>query len=187
MKTGSNGRFLKQLMLASIFAAMTTVLTYYLKIPMHNGYMHLGDSMIYLCACFLPTPLAMVSAGIGGMLADLFGGYTVYMIPTFIIKAMLVPAFDNRSSKIITKRNCLAVPAAALITVLGYYVADVVVASAGSASGISDFFGYIADGKIWIAMLSGMPGNVMQAAASAAVFFILAAAMDKTQVKNKLL
>ena len=166
---------------------MTTVLTYYLKIPMHNGYMHLGDSMIYICACFLPTPLAMVSAGVGGMLADLFGGYTVYMIPTLIIKALLVPAFDHRSERLITRRNCIAATAAALITILGYYIADVVVASAGSASGIADFLSYIADGKIWIAMLPGMLGNVMQAAASSAVFFILAAAMDKTKVKNKLI
>ena len=41
---------LNQVVLAALFAALTTVLTYYVKIPSVNGYMHIGDSMIYPCA-----------------------------------------------------------------------------------------------------------------------------------------
>ena len=84
---------LNQVVLAALFAALTTVLTYYVKIPSVNGYMHIGDSMIYLCASILPTPLAALSAGIGAALSDAVGGYTMYIIPTFIIKALLISAF----------------------------------------------------------------------------------------------
>ena len=57
------GKFkLNQVVLAALFAALTTVLTYYVKIPSVNGYMHIGDSMIYLCASLLPTPLAALSS-----------------------------------------------------------------------------------------------------------------------------
>ena len=63
---------LNQVVLAALFAALTTVLTYYVKIPSVNGYMHIGDSMIYLCASILPTPLAALSAGIGAALPTLW-------------------------------------------------------------------------------------------------------------------
>ena len=99
---------LNQIVLAALFAALTTVLTYYVKIPTHNGYMHIGDSMIYLCASILPYPLAALSAGIGAALSDAIGGYTMYIIPTFIIKALLVLCFTHTLSASPLRRKSLS-------------------------------------------------------------------------------
>lgn len=52
MKTNTN-KTLRLLVLAAMFAAMTTALTYFVKLPTPGGgYIHLGDSVIYLAACF---------------------------------------------------------------------------------------------------------------------------------------
>ena len=79
MKRNKQQQTLKYSVLASVFATIITVLTFYIKIPSHNGYIHLGDSVIYLAAALLPAPFAMVCAGLGGMLADALGGYTLYI------------------------------------------------------------------------------------------------------------
>ncbi len=186
MKDSRSQTRLKQIILAALFAAMTTVLTFYIKIPMHNGYLHLGDSMIYLAAIFLPTPLAMISAGIGGMLADAIGGYTMYMLPTFIIKALLVLPFSNKCYKLLTKRNILALVVASLITTFGYYIAEVVLVSLSATNGFSHFCEYMFSSVAWASALYCIPGNIMQAVGSAVVFVFLAVALDKIKIKDRI-
>ena len=75
----------KIIALSGIMAAIIFVATYFLKIPMPSGYIHLGDGFILLAATALGWP-AVVSAAIGSMLADLLAGWAVYALPTFIIK-----------------------------------------------------------------------------------------------------
>ena len=48
-----------------IFIALVFVVTAYLHIPTNNGYVHVGDGLIYLAACLLPWPYAM-AVGAGG-------------------------------------------------------------------------------------------------------------------------
>ena len=71
-----------------LFAAMIYVLTAWLHIPTGAGYTHAGDGLIYLAASMLPTPYAMAAGAIGAGLADLIGGYTVWVLPTIVIKSM---------------------------------------------------------------------------------------------------
>lgn len=186
MERKKSKQLLQQIILASLFAAMTTVLTFYIKIPMHNGYLHLGDSMIYLAAAFLPTPLAMISAGLGGMFADAFGGYTMYMLPTFIIKASLVLPFNRKNGKILTKRNVFALFIASLITIFGYYVAEVILVSVSATNGFDHFCEYFFSPVAWSSALYCIPGNIMQAVGSAVVFVPLAIALDKINIKGKI-
>ncbi|MBQ8574640.1 MAG: ECF transporter S component [Clostridia bacterium] len=186
MKRNRQTRFLQQIVLASLFAAMTTVLTFYIKIPAHNGYIHLGDSIIYLAASFLPTPLAMICAGLGGMLADALGGYTLYMLPTFAIKSLLVLPFGRKSNKILTKRSLVALPAASLITVAGYYIAEVVIISVSSTNGFGQFCEYFFSSVAWASAIYSIPGNIIQAVGSAIIFIMLGAALDKIKIKDKI-
>lgn len=67
-----NSRKLTYCIIAAMLAALTCVFTMFLKIPIMggNGYIHLGDMVIYLAASLLPLPYAMASAAIGGTLAD---------------------------------------------------------------------------------------------------------------------
>ena len=60
---------LRLLTLTAMFAALIMLVTaYIMHIPtgFNNGYIHLGDTMIYIAAAMLPTPYAFVAAAMGG-------------------------------------------------------------------------------------------------------------------------
>ena len=173
---------LNQVVLAALFAALTTVLTYYVKIPSVNGYMHIGDSMIYLCASILPTPLAALSAGIGAALSDAVGGYTMYIIPTFIIKALLVLCFTYTAKTLLCKRNIIAVFVAAAITMVGYYIAEVIILALSAP----DFTEYLFSFQSWAGALNTLPGNAIQAGSSGILYIVLSAALDKVKIKDRI-
>ena len=64
----------KKLTFTALMAAMITIFTAYIcHIPVgqNGGYIHFGDSLIYIAACLLPWPYAMTAAAIGGGMADL--------------------------------------------------------------------------------------------------------------------
>ena len=72
-ETAMNGRTIR-IVTTGIFAAMITVMTAYIcHIPYgaNGGYIHFGDTLIYLAAVFLPRPYAFAAAAIGGGMADL--------------------------------------------------------------------------------------------------------------------
>ena len=147
-----------------MFAAMTTLLTLF---PHFNfgagGYVHLGDAVIYLCASILPAGYAVGAAAIGGGFAD-FISFPLYTVPTLLIKACIAICFTNKKGKIIQKRNIAALPAAAVITVGGYYLAE-----------------YILFGA-WPVPLS-MLQNFLQSTGSALFFVVLGLGLDKVHVK----
>ncbi len=182
MKMRSNRKFLQQMILACIFTALTTVLTFFIKIPSHNGYIHLGDTIIYIAACLLPTPLAMICGALGGLLADTFGGFIIYIVPTAIIKSFIPLAFTFKSEKLICKRNILALIPASLITIIGYYIAEVLVICFSSG----DLLSYITTSYPWIAAAYSVPGSIFQAVGSAIAFIFLATALDKIKIKDKI-
>lgn len=173
---------LRQIVLAALFAALTTVLTYYVKIPTYNGYMHIGDSMIYLCASILPTPIAAVSAGIGAALSDALGGYTMYIIPTFIIKAILVLCFTNKAKTLLCKRNVVGVFIAAAITIVGYYIAEVFILALESGN----FKDYLFSIPSWVGATNTFLGNAIQAVSSGILYIVLSAALDKANIKDRM-
>ncbi len=179
MKRRNERGALKQLLLASVFCALITVLTFHIKIPIQNGYIHLGDSLIYLAACILPTPFAMAGAALGGALADTLGGYTIYIVPTLIIKTLLVPAFDRRSKKLLTARNIFALVFASAVTVAGYYLAEAVLIGASS--------GGIFSSAAWSAALYTIPSSIIQALGNAVFFIVLAVSLDKINIKDRIL
>ncbi|MBR3836025.1 MAG: TIGR04002 family protein [Clostridia bacterium] len=179
-------KILQHTVLASLLTALITVLTFYVKIPAHNGYIHLGDAVIYLAATLLPAPLAMVCSGLGGMFADLFGGYTLYIIPTLIIKMLLVLPFSCKGERIMTTRNIAALPICVLITTLGYYVAEVILISVASISDTSEIFRYLLSPAPWTAALYTIPGNIIQSIGSILIFIPSAIALDKTNIKGKI-
>ena len=157
-----------RIVISAMFAALVTGLTFFPKIPIPGGgYVHLGDAMIYIAASFLPMPYAMAVAAIGGGLADLLSGFAVYIPFTVVVKSLLVVSFSCKNEKILTKRNFLAPLTGFIITPGIYFAADSILYGVGAAT----------PGIVW---------NVCQAAASMIVFYIVAAAFDKLQLKKKL-
>lgn len=105
----SKGRT-KNLVLTSLFASLTCLTTaYILHIPVggSGGYVHIGDAFIYLAAAIIPTQYAMVGSAIGAGLADLISGSAIWMIPTILIKPILVFFITSNHKNIINTRNVL--------------------------------------------------------------------------------
>lgn len=116
------------LVLAGLFAAIITVSTMMLRIPTPTkGYINLGDCFVNIAGWLLGPLYGGAAAGIGSSLSDLFAGYTVYVIPTFIIKALMAvtafAVFKALSKKLPTLvGRIISAIAAELVMVAGYAV-----------------------------------------------------------------
>lgn len=161
-----SSNYVKKIVVAAMFAAMTTLLTLF---PHFNfgagGYVHLGDAVIYLCASILPAGYSAAAAAIGGGFADLIS-FPLYALPTLLIKACIGLCFNSKKGKIVNKRNIAALPFAAVITVGGYYLAEAIL------------YGN------WASPVYSVPFNLLQAAASCMVYIAAGLALDKAKVKR---
>ena len=159
----------RNITMTALFAAMVCVATMFIHIPvpMTGGYAHIGDAFIYLAACMLPAPYAMVAGAVGATLADALGGYYVYVIPTLIIKALLVVPFSSSDDKIISLRNIIASVIASLIGVAGYFVADRIIY--GST----------------VTALANLVSGMVQPVVSMLIYVVLGLALDKSGVKKR--
>lgn len=154
---------------AGLFAALIFVTTYMFHIPTaHGGYVHVGDTMIYLAASLMPLPYAAPAAAIGAALSDaLSPGGIVWVIPTLLIKPMMALFFTYRQPKILCRRNVTAIFVAGILGVAGYDV----------ASGIM-FHNFIAP-------LLELPLDIIQPIASGILFAVLGGAFDKMNLKHR--
>lgn len=155
--------------ISGIFSALVFVVTAYLHIPTYNGYVHCGDGFIFLAACILPMPYSIIVGVLGAMLADLLTGFAIWAPGSMIIKGLLALIFSCRSKKIVTTRSLIMLLPAALISTAGYYLYEVLITGSFAAS------------------LAGIPGSIIQAVASSIVFVAAGVAMDKYNVKKKML
>lgn len=162
---------LRIIVFTGLFAALICVLTM-LHIPTNNGgYIHVGDSLIYLSSMLLPFPCGLIAGGIGGGLSDLFSGSPVYFLPTLIVKAinsLVIYIAAKRDGKIINVRSVLAVIISGIVTVFGYYLVAVIL-----------YGGFKAQ-------LATIPGNIIQAVGSAVIFIVLGLAFDAAKLKDRL-
>lgn len=158
---------IKKMTATAVMAALTTLLTAYIfHIPMgvSGGYVHLGDTMIYLAAAFLPLPYACAVGAIGGGLADLLTA-PVWAPATLLIKMLICLPFSSKGTKLVTKRNIMALFLALVISVSGYYVAEGIM------------FGFTAS------LFTSISGNLIQSSGSAVMFVIFGSALDKIGFK----
>lgn len=153
-----------------MFAALICILTafiFHIPFGINGGYLHFGDTLIYLAASLLPLPYALSAAAIGGVLADLLTA-PIWAPATFLIKMLLVLPFTSKKDTIITKQNIFATFVGFFICVLGYYLAEVVM------------FGNV------IALVPASIGNVIQATGSGIFYLILGTALDKMNFKKRI-
>lgn len=156
------------LVITALFAAAITVVTaYMLHIPIPTGgYVHLGDTLIYLAACLLPTPYAAAAAAIGAGLADLLTA-PMWVLPTLVIKAVIVLFFSSRTERILCRRSCAAVVAAGLFSPAAYALAGC--AMAGTMA----------------AFVPQFVGTLAQGIGSGALFLAVAPALDAVRLKER--
>ena len=155
----------------ALMAALVTIMTAYIchiPIGMNGGYIHFGDSLIYLAAVLLPRPYALAAAAIGGGMADLLTA-PIWALATIIIKMLIVLPFSSKTTKIVTLRNVFATVVAYFISGLSYFLAE-----------------YILFGS-WSVFLVSMSGSLIQSGGSAIFFIIFGYALDKVHIKNYLI
>ena len=160
---------LLNLVKAAVFAALIAVMTAYIKFNtgINDGYLHFGDSMIYLAACILPLPYAMA--------ADILAGAAAWAPFTAIIKALNVLPFalvytchaTKSPNKILNKTTAFMPLVSGLITIFGYLLAEGLLYSFPTA-------------------LTSVPFSIIQAVGSAIIYYIAAPALDKVKFKTKL-
>ena len=158
----------KNICFAAMFAAMIFGLTM-LHVPIGaGGYIHVGDAVIYVTAMLMGGPWAFISAAIGAACADIVSGFAVYAVPSAIIKILIAVPFvliSKNQSKLLSVRSAIFTIISGVITVLGYFAADLILYREGA----------IAD----------LPANIIQAAGSAVVFIVLAFALDRAGIKQR--
>ena len=165
-----------QLVLASLFAALTYVMTMVVQVPSPmQGYVNLGDCAVLLSAWLLGPLYGGAAAGIGSMLADLLSGYAHYAPGTFAIKlamavaaALIFRALQSRASHNLLLSQAVSGVVAEIIMVVGY-------------------FGYagLLLGK-GIGAAASIPGNLVQAAMGLAIGLILFTVLKRSKALDKL-
>ncbi len=162
---------IKYICMTGLFAGLIMVSVAYLfHIPIGSteGYIHLGDMVIYVAATFLPVPYAIGAAALGGAMADIIAGAAVWAPFTAVIKALMVLPFTGKNDKLLCRRNAAAAVISGVICVVGYYFAEVIL--------VGNF----------AAPLASAPMNVIQAVGNGAAFILLALAFDKTGLTKRL-
>ena len=118
----------EKIVIAAMFASLTCVATMIIKIPSpFKGYLNLGDCVVLLSGWMLSPAYALLAAGLGSALADIFSGYLMYAPATFVIKGIM--AFTAyHGFKLLHKKigslssRIIAGIAAETAMVLGYFV-----------------------------------------------------------------
>ena len=159
----------RYLTMTGFMAALITIMTAsicHIPVGMNGGYIHFGDSLIYLAAVVLPRPYALAAAAIGGGMADLLTA-PIWAPATIIIKMLIVLPFSNKSTKIVTPRNIFAAVLAYFISGLSYFLAE-----------------YILFGS-WSVLLISMSQSLIQSGGSAVFFVILGHVLDEAHIKTR--
>ncbi len=122
-----------QISLMTVMSALVTVGTLIVQIPNGmGGYFNVGDVMIFVAALTFSPIIGGVAGGLGSALADL-PGYSVYALPTLIIKGLegLIAGLVTNKKSVF--RDVFAVVAAGVEMVVGYFLFEVYLLGLGQA------------------------------------------------------
>ena len=124
-QTNSNAK-LRSLCYTALMIALVFIFTFTFKIPLGSGYAHLGDMFIIVSAWLLGTKRAPIAAALGASLADLAGGYAIWILPTFLVKFAMALTICLIAEKIFHQSKtgyvvgCIV---GAIVHIIGYEIA----------------------------------------------------------------
>lgn len=157
-----------KMIIISILAALTFVLTRFTAIPIPGtqGYVHLGDTVIYITAVIFGGAPAAIVGAIGGALSDMTYA-AVWILPTLIIKGIMgyVCGKLATAEKWVSIKNTFAMVIAGVIMSLLYSV----------ATGI--LYGN------WITAFVNTPFDIIQFGSGAIISNIILALLSKSKIK----
>lgn len=149
----------------AILMALTTVMTIVIHIPTigTNGYLNLGDMVVFLAAMILGKKGGFIVGGLGSGLADLLLGYTHYAPITFVVKGLEgYIAGSILDTKLGENKPIIATVVGGIWMALGYYIAEIFMYGAKAA-------------------LASVPGNIMQGLLGAVTSVLLYMALRKSK------
>lgn len=168
---------IQNIALTAMMICLILLMTIIIRIPIPgtHGYIHLGDSMIFLAVIILGWKWGAAAAALGSALADFLGGFAIYVPVTIAAKgimAMVVGIFIQHALKkgFSTSKTrvfeIIGMVVGGLIMVTCYYAAETVIYGS------------------WVVPLAGVFMNCLQFIAGAALAFVLAEQLYKTPVKR---
>lgn len=117
----------KELTTTAIMSAFIFIATFVPKVPFPLGYAHLGDGAIFLAVIFFGRKIGRISASIGSALADLIGGFPIWIVPTLVIKFVMADIFSRLyDGKILSPRTIAAFLAACLWMTIEYILSGAI-------------------------------------------------------------
>lgn len=156
----------KKICMTGLFMALICVSTLFFKVPIPGGYAHLGNGFIFLAAALLGNTGGMVASGVGSALADLLGGWYMWILPTLIIKCImgLVVAFiAPKKFTIMSPRTLIAIITGMVEMVAGYFLAGIFLMDTVAASATQ------------------IPGLVAEDIVGIVIFYLIGFAMEKSK------
>lgn len=154
----------------AIMAALVFIATFLIKIPSLNGYTHIGDSMVIISALILGKKKGALAAGLGAALCDLLSGYMQYIIPTFLIKAIMVLIIATIAENLINKTKFAWILGSIIgcaFQVVGYCLVETILYGFAGA-------------------LASVPANIIQSIVGIALALALSTVLEKSNILNKL-
>lgn len=164
------------MVLIGLLAALVAIGTTMIQIPIPKGYIHIGDSLVYLSGIVLGPFYGAFAAGIGSMIADFLTGYTIYAPATLVIKAL-----DAFLAGWIFKAFYHTGQTMARLT--GAYIVAFI------AGGIAMIGGYLAYEIVlygFVQAVAGVPYNLTQAIGGGIVGYPLLIAFKKANLLKRM-
>lgn len=135
---------LKKIVMTALFAALACVATMSIRIPTPGtgGYIHPGDAIVILSGIVLGPVYGLLAGGIGSAMADLLGGYFVYVPITFAIKGLvaLVSGLIFQKFGKDNKSRYMTVILGGIIDIIfvagGYFICEFPMYGSGAAASI---------------------------------------------------
>lgn len=168
----------QKIVMAALMMCIVMVATMFIRVPIPGttGYVHLGDSMVFLSVLILGWKYGAVASAFGGLLADVMGGAAAWAPWTFCIKGIMAVILGLVVKKLaesekISRGGFIAGEAAGMVLAgifmaAGYYVAEGVM------------YGN------WVSPVIGIPWNIGQFAVGMVIAVVLAEALCRTPAKT---
>lgn len=158
------------LTVTAVFVALTYIFTAFINVRLpiaaNGGLIHLGNVPLFIGAIIFGKKTGAIAGGVGMGLFDLLSGWTAWAPFTFVIVAIMgyvVGAITEKHHGL--GFDALAIVAACVIKVVGYYIAEGII------------YGN------WIAPFTSIPGNLVQIGVAAVVVLIVIEPLRKAANK----
>lgn len=165
-----------KIVLTGLMISLIVLATIIIRIPIPGtqGYIHLGDTMIFLSIMLLGWKRGAVAAAAGSALADIMGGVAIWAPWSVVVKAgmaiivgiFLSWAAAKVSGKMVYAVQIIGMVLGGLFMTGGYFVAEAVM------------YGN------WAAPIIGIPFNIAQFVVGGVLATVLATALCKTNARR---